>query len=159
VEGTRPAGPEDVATCARLIAAARAAAAQMRGGPELLAAWRVEEPGDPSALEAAVGGWLADGRHVVLAGVFDDVVVGVGVGHVTESAGEPLGVVDCVYVEPDARNVGVGSALTGALVAAFAGRGCGAVDTPALPGDRSTKQRFEAAGFSARLLVLHRRLP
>jgi hypothetical protein len=36
--------------------------------------------------------------------------------------------------------------------------GCEEVDALALPGDRSTKQRLEAAGFSARLLTLSRRL-
>jgi hypothetical protein len=36
--------------------------------------------------------------------------------------------------------------------------GCTDVDALALPGDRSTKQRLEAAGFTARLLTLSRRL-
>lgn len=148
-----------MATCAHLLGAARAAAAQMRGGAALLAGCEPAVPADGHGLEALVRTWLTDDRRVVLAGVYDDVVVGVGVGHVTESAGAPLGVVDCVYVEPDARTVGVGSALVGALVTAFVRRGCVAMDARALPGDRSTKQRFESAGLSARLLVLHRRLP
>ena len=37
-------------------------------------------------------------------------------------------------------------------------QGCDAVDALALPGDRTTKQRLEAAGFTARLLTLSRRL-
>ena len=32
------------------------------------------------------------------------------------------------------------------------------MDALALPGDRTTKQRLEAAGFTARLLTLSRRL-
>ena len=36
--------------------------------------------------------------------------------------------------------------------------GCTEVDALALPGDRTTKQRLEAAGFTARLLTLSRRL-
>ncbi len=39
-----------------------------------------------------------------------------------------------------------------------AARGAGEVDALALPGDRTTKQRLEAAGFTARLLTLSRRL-
>ncbi len=35
---------------------------------------------------------------------------------------------------------------------------CTDVDALALPGDRPTKQRLEAAGFTARLLTLSRRL-
>jgi hypothetical protein len=38
------------------------------------------------------------------------------------------------------------------------GRGCVDIDALALPGDRSSKQRLEAAGFVARLLTLSRRL-
>jgi hypothetical protein len=37
-------------------------------------------------------------------------------------------------------------------------RGCRDIDAPALPGDRLSKQRLEAAGFTARLLVLNRPL-
>jgi hypothetical protein len=37
-------------------------------------------------------------------------------------------------------------------------RACRDVDALALPGDRLSKQRFEGAGFSARLLVLNRPL-
>jgi hypothetical protein len=37
-------------------------------------------------------------------------------------------------------------------------RGCDDIDARALPGDRATKQRLEAAGFTARLLTLNRRL-
>ena len=39
-----------------------------------------------------------------------------------------------------------------------AARGCSDIDALALPGDRSSKQRLEAAGFVARLLTLNRRL-
>ena len=45
-----------------------------------------------------------------------------------------------------------------AAVAWCATRGCSEVDALALPGDRATKQRLEATGFTARLLTLNRRL-
>jgi GNAT superfamily N-acetyltransferase len=61
-------------------------------------------------------------------------------------------------VETGARGVGVGTALMDAAVAWCTERGCSGVDALALPGDRTTKQRLEAAGFSARLLTLSRRL-
>jgi GNAT superfamily N-acetyltransferase len=66
--------------------------------------------------------------------------------------------VEFCYVEADARGVGVGTALMAAAVDWSAGRGCEEVDALALPGDRATKQRLEAAGFTARLLTLSRRL-
>ena len=61
-------------------------------------------------------------------------------------------------MEPDARGVGVGSALMEAAVAWCEAQGCRDIDALALPGDRATKQRLEAAGFTARLLTLNRRL-
>ena len=66
--------------------------------------------------------------------------------------------IQCCYVETLARGVGVGSALMTSAVEWAAMRGCAEVDALALPGDRSTKQRLEAAGFTARLLTLSRRL-
>jgi ribosomal protein S18 acetylase RimI-like enzyme len=113
------------------------------------------DDGSGTALRA----WADTPGHVLLVGTLEEAVVGIAVGHAQDLGGERIGVVDCLYVEPQARGVGVGSALTAALVSRFGELGCVAVDAPALPGDRETKQRFEAAGFSARLLVLHRRLP
>ena len=66
--------------------------------------------------------------------------------------------VECCYVETGARGVGVGTALMDAAVRWCAGAGCAEVDALALPGDRATKQRLEATGFTARLLTLSRRL-
>ena len=94
----------------------------------------------------------------LLVGEFEGAVVGV-LGVVTAAtAGERRGRVECCYVEAAARGVGVGTSLMDAAVAWCAAAGCGEVDALALPGDRSTKQRLEAAGFTARLLTLSRRL-
>ena len=68
------------------------------------------------------------------------------------------GLIECCYVETAARGVGVGTALMDAAVAWCAEKGCAAVDALALPGDRTTKQRLEGSGFTARLLTLSRRL-
>jgi len=100
----------------------------------------------------------ADGRRCVLVGTIDGAVVGLAVGHVDEMGEERLGVVDGCYVEPEARGVGVGRALLDAMVAWFTTSSCQGVDASALPGDRSTKNFFEAAGFKARLLTLHHSL-
>lgn len=160
MEGARPAGLDDVPACALLLRDAQAAAAGRRGGPSMVADRAPDAPpAGADSPERALRSWVAGPGHVLLAGTLDNAVVGVAAGHVQDRAGERVGVVDCLYVEPGARGVGVGSALTTRLVAAFSDLGCDAVDAPALPGDRETKQRFEAAGFSARLLVLHRRLP
>ena len=159
MEGARPAVFEDLASCARLLDAARRAAADLRGGPELVAESPSWTASGPIAADVLATSWARDPRRRLLAGTFDGAVVGVAVGRLAEGGRGTVGIVDCCYVDPEARGVGVGSAMAGALVTWFAAQGCTAVDAPALPGDRSTKQLFESLGFSARLLLLHRRLP
>jgi GNAT superfamily N-acetyltransferase len=68
-----------------------------------------------------------------------------------------LGVIEDIYVEPEARAVGVGEAMMASALEWFTAEGCKGVDAYALPGDRHTKNFFEESGFSARLLVMHHR--
>ena len=64
-----------------------------------------------------------------------------------------------VYVEPEARGVGVGEMLLDAVVAWATERGCIGIDSLALPGNRETKNFFESFGLVARAIVVHRPLP
>ena len=75
----------------------------------------------------------------------------------TAPAGERLGVVDAVYVDPACRAVGVGEAMMDAALEWFRSEGCIGVDAVALPGARATKNFFEESGFSARSLLMHHR--
>jgi GNAT superfamily N-acetyltransferase len=105
--------------------------------------------------------WMPGGPEATLyVGEFHHVVVGLaGATTSIRSRGTELsGRVECCYVEDEARGVGVGTALMEAVVAWCRQRGCRDVDALALPGDRASKQRLEAAGFTARLLVLNRLL-
>jgi GNAT superfamily N-acetyltransferase len=156
MEQVRPATPGDHAVCARLLADALGAAVAARGGPALV--------GDATP-ERLLGRWTAsaavDGAQVFV-GEFEGVVVGLVAVTATVPPGSPdtapRGLVECCYVEPEGRGVGVGAALLGTALDWCEKRGCVEVDALALPGDRSTKQRLEGAGFSARLLTLSRRL-
>ncbi|MGH9150801.1 MAG: GNAT family N-acetyltransferase, partial [Acidimicrobiales bacterium] len=101
---------------------------------------------------------LADPGQRVLVGTIGDEVTGYAVGRLEALAdGRVLGVIDELFVEPEARHVGVGAALAGALVEWCGAAGCAGVDAQALPGNRAAKNFFEAAGFSARLIVMHHR--
>ncbi|MEY4365730.1 MAG: hypothetical protein RLZZ305_1074 [Actinomycetota bacterium] len=64
-----------------------------------------------------------------------------------------------VYVEPWARNVGVGDALMDALLREAVRCGAAAVGASALPGDRSLKNLFERNGLVAREILVERVLP
>jgi GNAT superfamily N-acetyltransferase len=147
MELARPAGAEDRQACTRLLSQALVAAEAMRGGAAL-----VGEATTVSLLER----WSqpGDGAHLMV-GEYDGVVVGL---LAVTAAGGTSSRIECCYVEVGARGVGVGSALMEAAVDWCADRGFASVDALALPGDRTTKQRLEAAGFTARLLTLSRRL-
>ena len=158
MEGARPAVREDGPRCAALCQQALAEIDGQRGGALFarreigLAAKALLRPG-------GLHGLLAAPRRRVLVGTIDDAVVGLALGRLDEVGEASLGVVDACYVEPDARGVGVGRAMLDALLTWFEGSGCRGVDASALPGDRHTKNFFEAAGFTARLLTLHHQLP
>jgi GNAT superfamily N-acetyltransferase len=151
MELARPARAEDRQTCTRLLSQALVAAESMRGGAALV--------GDATTV-TLLARWTQPGdTALLLVGEYEGVVVGLMA--VTTSSGPrgvTTGLIECSYVETGARGVGVGTTLMDAAVDWCSERGCEAVDALALPGDRSTKQRLEAAGFTARLLTLSRRL-
>jgi GNAT superfamily N-acetyltransferase len=138
----------------------------LRGGELLLA----REVGQESG-QAPVAAGLDDPERGTWVGTIDGTIVGYSTGHVEwlvaeDPAADPagdvgavrLGVIDELFVEVDARAVGVGEAMMGVMLAWFTARGCTGVDAVALPGHRATKNFFEESGFTARLLVMHRRL-
>lgn len=159
LEGARPACASDLEGCARILAQAAAGAVQRRGGRPHVGTtaglWGVRDPLAPSSWHAGLARALEQDRCRLFVGTFSGCPVGVGGGRVDG----PTGIVDFCYVEPAGRKVGVGTALLDALTGWFGDQGCTALDAPALPGDRESKQLYEAAGLSARLLVLRRSLP
>jgi len=157
VEGARPAVQQDAERCAELCRGATDELQAKRGGPLAL---RGEVRLLTEALLSAGGlaTLVAGADRRVLVGTVDDVVVGFAVGRVEEVGEKRLGVIEGCYVEPGARGVGVGRAMLDGLLVFFRSSGCDAVDATALPGDRGTKNFYEAAGFKARLLTLHHEL-
>jgi GNAT superfamily N-acetyltransferase len=153
-EEARPATPADVPRLAELARAVRDEMAQLRGGPLFLAREARSEP-----LEDGLAAEIADPYHLVLVGTIDDVVLGYAAARVEElRTGDVLAVLTDLYVEAEARAVGVGERLMESVLAWCKEHHATAVDTYALPGDRNTKNFFEMSGFTARLLVMHRKL-
>jgi GNAT superfamily N-acetyltransferase len=157
VESVRAATAADADRCAALCRQALDEIGAKRGGALFarretgLVAKALLRPGGLARL-------LADRRRRVVLGMVDDAVVALAVGRVDAVGEAAVGIVDGCYVEPGARQVGVGRALLDALVAEFTAVGCRGVDMPALPGDRETKSLLEGAGFKARLITMHRSL-
>lgn len=129
-------------------------AARERGGAVFVAREARAEPIEDS-LRAAV----ADPAAIVVVGTLDDAVLGYATGRIERLRnGNRLGVIDDLFVEPEARAVGVGEAMMDDLLAWFREQSCSGVDSTALPGARETKNFFEESGFTARLLVMHHRM-
>jgi GNAT superfamily N-acetyltransferase len=153
METARPARDDDIPACLELLTQALTDARSVRGGPALV--------GDMTPDEVLTR-WLsaAPADAIVYVGEFHHAVVGLAAATaaVRAHASELSGRIECCYVEEGARGVGVGTALMESMVAWCSERACRDVDALALPGDRLSKQRFEGAGFTARLLVLNRPL-
>jgi GNAT superfamily N-acetyltransferase len=157
MESTRPAHENDRAACAALLGRALADVGAVRGGAmlvgdttpdDLLTRWLHDAPPD------------APPDAILSVGEFHHAIVGLAAATTFTRRGATVrsGRVECCYVEEGARGVGVGTALMDSLVAWCTEQGCRDIDALALPGDRHSKQRLEAAGFTARLLVLNRPL-
>jgi GNAT superfamily N-acetyltransferase len=97
-----------------------------------------------------------DPDRLVVIGKLDDVPVGFASARCDRGRREPVGIIEIVYVDPPARQVGVAEAMVEVVTGWSAELGCVGVDAPALPGSRSAKAFFEDNGFVARLLIMHR---
>jgi GNAT superfamily N-acetyltransferase len=102
---------------------------------------------------------LQDPGQAVVMGLLSGEAVGYGTCALrTVSDGGLLGVVGELFVQERARRAGVGRAMMEALVSWSQAHGASGMDASALPGSRAVKSFFEAGGFTARLLVMHRPL-
>ena len=154
MESTRPAAAEDIPRVVELAELMRAELAAMRGGRLWL-----ERDAWPEPLEDAYDALLARDEALVVLGTIDDVAFGFAAVVVEQlRSGVRLGVVTDLFVEPDAREVGVGEALVDAVLEHCTALGCIGIDATALPGHRAAKNFYEAHGFTARALAMHRHL-
>jgi GNAT superfamily N-acetyltransferase len=152
VESVRRATPGDLSTVARLTTDFVAEQTSQRGG----ALWAATD-GRPLASHEALAAAIDDPSELVLLGAIDHVPVGVLVARIDAlSDGMPLAVVVGLYVEPDGREVGVGSALLDEAIAWATAHGCRGIDATVLPGNREGKNFFEMHGMVARAIRVHR---
>jgi GNAT superfamily N-acetyltransferase len=151
VERARVAADEDLETVVELARRSRALVADERGGALWIAWEATREP-----LGDAFDAYLGDDAAALFVGLYDEAVVGFAACSLVENdGGRHLTVLDELFVDPEARSVGVGEALIDAVRAWSAERGSRGIDASALPGDRASKNFFETMGFTARLLVMH----
>jgi ribosomal protein S18 acetylase RimI-like enzyme len=160
----RAARPEDLKRLAELYTAADQELRIMRGGRVLLGL-----NGRGGRLEQSLAEDIEDPACCTVVAVVgpdrpDDPdqpsdVVGYGTCRALEmTGGELVGSIEDLYVQPAARRSGAGRVMAEFLVEWSEAQGCVGVDANALPGNRAVKSFFEAEGFTARLLVMHRPL-
>jgi GNAT superfamily N-acetyltransferase len=152
--GARSATSGDLPVIATLAADAAAEKAEQKGGPM----WsRRERRTDPASTGLAAALDSADDEVAV--GTLDGAVLGYAAVRIeTLADGGLLGVLDDLYVDPGARELGLGEALMDHVLDWCRRAGCFGIDSLALPGDRSTKNFFESFGLVARAIVVHRPL-
>jgi GNAT superfamily N-acetyltransferase len=154
IESARRAHVDDLGRIEELARQAIDQMRPLRGGMLWSLTLARQEP-----LVESLSASLVDPDQRVVVGCIDDTIIGFGAVRVQGLAdGQPLGVIDELFVEPEARAVGVGEAMMDLLLEWCVERGCIGVDAVALPGDRETKNFFETYGLTARALVVHRAL-
>jgi GNAT superfamily N-acetyltransferase len=154
VEASRVATEADVPRLVELATEALAELAPTRGGAIYS---RREARWPPFADRFADE--VASPEHLVVVGTIDETAIGYGVVALERlHDGSLLGAVSDLYVDPEARGVGVGEAMMDQIVAWCEKHGCTGVDAVALPGNRHTKNFFETFGLVARAIVVHRPL-
>jgi GNAT superfamily N-acetyltransferase len=155
VEAVRAATDGDAVRLAELAGQMVAAMSGQRGAAQVApSGW-----GDP--LPDHLAPWLpssATDGHLAWMGSIGGQPCGFALAHVDEWDGQWRGVLDALFVEPDARGVGLGRLLLEACLEWMSAQGCAGVDGVAFPGDRSAKNFYEGAGFKARLLTMFRPL-
>ncbi len=112
------------------------------------------EPVEQAMLDA-----MRDPAAFVIVGEIDTAVVGFLMAwiepmlpHVDES----LGAIRFVFTELEARQVGVAESMRDLALSQLRSRGIVRFDAHVLPGHRLVKNFFEAGGFSARSIIMHR---
>ena len=154
MEPARAANPGDVDTIVDFARALRAELRGLRGG----ALWETRDA-RPEPLAPALEALLGRSDACVAIGTIDGTAVGYGIVEIeTLRDGSILGVINDLYVDAGARDVGVGESIATLLVEFCANAGCMGIDATALPGHREAKNFFERSGFTARKLTMHRRL-
>jgi len=154
MEAARPAVSDDVPRLAELTRAAIAELTPTRGGEVWRAAEARTEP-----IEKGLDALLDDPDALVVVGTIDGVTVGYAVVRVEHlSDNSRLGVIDDIFVESEARGIGLGETMMTDLIAWSVHHRCFGMDAMALPGHRQTKNFFEESGFTARKLVMHHTL-
>ena len=121
--------------------------------------WPLADGLDEPVVESFQSVMDAD-ESLVIIGTINDVPVGFLWARpedlLVQAAGERVGVIRLIFTEPEARGVGIGDAMAASALDQLRGMGLRYFDARVSPGHRLAKNFFEANGFKARLIFMHR---
>jgi GNAT superfamily N-acetyltransferase len=102
---------------------------------------------------------LEDPDTAIYLGTIDGVPVGLLLMRIEallpQAGGAKVGAIHLVFVDHDAREIGVGETMRDQALTEHRALGIRLFDAHVLPGHRLAKNFFEAGGFAARLIVMH----
>lgn len=101
---------------------------------------------------------LTDDRVLIALGLYCDVAFGFAHAAVIDIDGAPIVELYDLFVEPDARGVGIGEALLDYVIEWARTYQALAIDSIVLPGNREGKNFFERFGLVARAIHVYREL-
>jgi ribosomal protein S18 acetylase RimI-like enzyme len=115
--------------------------------------------GLPEPIDEAFSEALAAADTLVYLGMIDAYPLGFLLARIEEllpqAKAEQVGSIRLVFVDADAREVGIGESMREMALEEMRARGLRKFDAHVLPGHRLVKNFFEAGGFSARSIVMH----
>ncbi|MDF1595355.1 MAG: GNAT family N-acetyltransferase [Acidimicrobiia bacterium] len=127
---------------------------------ELHGMWPVAD-GLDEPIEGSLSDRVESTDYHVYLGMIDEVPVGFLISRLrpllVQAGGEEVGVIDFIFTELEAREVGIAEAMLDVALADLTAVGAERFDAPVLPGHRLAKNFFERSGFSARSIIMHRR--
>jgi GNAT superfamily N-acetyltransferase len=111
-------------------------------------------------IEASFRAVLADPESTLIVGELDAVPLGLLWTRpeplLTQAEGERVGTIRLIFTQLEARGIGIGEAMMAQAMGAMRAAGLRYMDARVSPGHRFAKNFFEANGFKARLILMHR---
>ncbi len=115
--------------------------------------------GLPDPIADSFASAIDDPDSLVLLGTIDAYPFGFILVRVEDllnrAGGERLGSIRLIFVDFEAREVGVGEVMLNTAMERLRQRGISKFDAHVLPGHRLVKNFFEAGGFAARSIIMH----
>ena len=144
----RSASENDVIAIVELATEAQTEIAQFRGHEHLLEVWTLTDQQWATA--------ITSDKNIVLVALSSMSIVGYAKGVINVKG--TFCTVGHVFVDPQARQLGIGAGLVGEIARIAKVKGCQTLDAVALPGDRKMKNLYERIGMPARLLIASKNL-